>query len=211
MMALAVALAAVLSVPGCGEDGPAGDRDGTASPSTDDGSGTTVDLTGSRPPQSARALISLYRDELAALGLELTDRGGLIDRSGGGYDPSASGEHLALYLEPTGERSTAEYVEGVVTATKVFVPDVFERWPALESFDVCQEPPASRDPNPEPAPVTQIELTRDQAEAIAWDEVTLAQLLERSTSDPPGLRLLVADELHDDPTYRAALEESSGS
>ena len=63
-------------------------------------------------------------------------------------------------------RSVEQYVEGIAAASRVFLPNVFARWPGLESFDVCQEPPASADEPKDPPPVTQIEVTRAQAEAI---------------------------------------------
>ena len=64
--------------------------------------------------------------------------------------------------------------------------DIYDRWPGLETYDVCQEP---TDPNgtqgPEPLPVTQIELTRAQSDAIDWDTVTAEELVRASRVDPP--------------------------
>ena len=93
----------------------------------------------------------------------------LIDRSGGGYVASPTGQHLALYVEPIDDRTMDEYFDGILDVAVVF-SDIYDRWPGLETYDVCQEPP---DPDgtqgPEPLPVTQIELTRAESDAIDWD------------------------------------------
>jgi hypothetical protein len=189
----------------CGDD----DNDdgevvgGTTSPSIDTGS--TAGLDGPLPPEEATALLALYGDALEDLGLELTPRGGLIDVSNGGYTQSPTGTHLALYVEPTGEYTPQQYVDGILAVTKVFAPDVFARWPGLESFDVCQEPPTEVDARPEPIPATQIELSRAQSAAIDWDTVTIADLVEAGSADPPGLRLVVSEQLQNDPAYAQAV------
>ena len=124
------------------------------------------------PPAAALDLEPIYGAALAELGLRLIDRGGLIDRSGGGYEPSPTGTHLALYVEPIGdERSVDEYLDGIRNVGVVF-SDLFERWPGLVSYDVCQEPiEDDGDPATEPLPVTQIELTKEESAAIDWDTV----------------------------------------
>ena len=82
--------------------------------------------------------------------------------------------------------------------------DIYDRWPGLETYDVCQEP---ADPDgtqgPEPLPVTQIELTRAESEAIDWDSVTVEDLVRGSLADPPQLALRVSPELAADPAYQA--------
>lgn len=202
--ALALALLAA-----CG-----GSDDASQVPSTVDPASVTTTTTSTvapeaLPPAAALDLEAVYGPALAELGLRLTDRGGLIDRSGGGYEPSASGTHLALYVEPIGERTAEAYVDGIRSVAVVF-GDVFDRWSGLESYDVCQEPvedaPSdngqSYDPA-EPLPVTQIELTRAQAGEIDWATVTVAELIQASRADPPGLALRVASSLVSDPAYRA--------
>lgn len=201
---VAVAAALLLGASACG-----GSDDTGSAPST-------VAAPAELPPAAALDLEELYGDALADLGLRLTDRGGLIDRSGGGYQPSATGTHLALYVEPIGERTAEEYVEGIRSVAVVFA-DVFERWSGLESYDVCQEP-AEDAPTPndqpyddtEPLPVTQIELTREQADAIDWSTVTVAELIAASKQDPPGLALRVASTLVRDPAYRAVAGDGQG-
>ena len=199
---LSMALAATLVA--CGSD------DGA------DRAPTTIDpadapAPGSLPPQDALDLEPIYGDALAELGLRLTPRGGLIDRSGGGYVSSAAGRHLALYVEPVDpDRTLEQYLDGIRSVTAVFA-DVFERWPELETYDVCQEPP---DPDgsqeDEPLPVTQVELTRAQSEAIDWDTVTVADLVRGSFATPRQLTLRVSAELATDPVYSAIAKLMAG-
>ncbi len=158
-----------------------------------------------KPPVEAAALDQIYREALAQIGLVLTPRGGLIDRSNGGYRKSADGTHLALYLEPAAQRSVGDYVDGIAAATRVFLPDVFERWPGLRSFDVCQEPPASTREPKDPPPVTQIEVTRRQARAIDWSTVTVRDIVRASMDDPRRLKLVVSDSLRASDAYANAI------
>jgi hypothetical protein len=191
----AIALACVLAIVLAACSGGGGTTASTSS---------TIEGQRGYPPKNASLLEPLYRDELAALGLELTPRGGLIDRSGGGYEQSGSGTHLALYVEPTGaRRSNEEYVAGILAVTKIFATDPFRRWPELESFDVCQEPPSAVNASDEPPPVTQIELTRAQAGAIDWKTVTVGDLIALSET-PAGLRLSVSATLLTSAEYIAA-------
>jgi hypothetical protein len=199
-VALAVLLGAV--VVACGDD------DGAEGvPQTIDPASTT-----SLPPQDAADLEGIYGDALAEIGMRLTPRGGLIDRSGGGYVSSPTGRHLALYVEPIAdERTPEQYLEGIREVAIVF-SDVFDRWPGLETYDVCQEP---ADPDgtqgEEPLPVTQIELTHEQSDAIDWDEVTVTDLVRGSLAEPRMLSLRLSPELANDPAYEAILDEAGSS
>lgn len=202
-----VALVIVFAVgaAACGDDDGADGVPQTLDPA----STTTNPPPGSLPPQHAADLEELYGEALADLGLRLTPRGGLIDRSDGGYVSSPTGRHLALYVEPVGdERTPDEYIEGIRSVAVVF-SDVFDRWPALETYDVCQEPP---DPDgnqeEEPPPVTQIELTRDEAEAIDWETVSVVDLVRGSLASPRTLALRVSPELAGDPAYEELLDEA---
>ena len=152
----------------------------------------------------AASLTPIYGKALQSLGLRLTPRNGLIDRSDGGYENSPRGTHLAIYVEPLGDYTTEQYVQGIVDVTKVFVPDVFDRWPGLESMDVCQEPTGADGQLDDPPPVTQIEFTRAQAEAIDWDTVTLTDLIVGA--DDEQLRLHVSEAIEDSGAYRRASE-----
>lgn len=187
-------------VAACGDDG---DDDASLVPSTIDPAEVPATADPEElPPAGALDLEPIYGEALADLGLVLTDRGGLIDRSAGGYEPSATGAHLALYVEPIGERTPAEYVEGIRTVAVVFA-DVFDRWPGLETYDVCQEPLPEDDDRDEPLPVTQIELTKAENAAIDWATVTAADLVRLAQAEPPGLALRVSSALAQDPAYAA--------
>jgi hypothetical protein len=196
----ALALTVALGATACGDDDPA------ATPPTTDGSdGTTSDTeaTSELPPQTPYDLEPFYAEALADIGMRLTNRGGLIDRSGGGYVSSPEGTHLALYVEPIADRTTEEFIDGIRDVAVIF-SDVFERWPGLESYDVCQEP---TDPDgtqeAEPLPVTQIELTRAESEAIDWETVTVVDLVRGSRAEPPTLALRVGTELANDAAFKA--------
>lgn len=207
---LTIGVAALLVVASaCSSD----DTDAAQTPSTLDPGAVTTTTTivtptstvdvATLPPAGALELDPYYGQQLAALGLRLTDRGGLIDRTGGGYEASAQGRHLALYVEPIEGRTLAEYVEGIRSVTAIFADDIFDRWPGLESFDVCQEPTSAEDDSAEPLPVTQIEMTRAQAAAFDYDTVTVTDLVRASLADPPGLALRVSTRIATDPAYKA--------
>lgn len=197
----------LVSAAACGSDDA---DDGALLPSTIDPADVTTTVEApddALPPAGALELEAFYEEELAALGLKLTDRGGLIDRAGGGYQPSAEGRHLALYVEPIGDRTVPEYIDGIRSVSVIFAGDIFERWPGLESFDVCQEPTTADDARTEPLPVTQIEMTRDEAAAIDFESVTVEELVAASLADPPGLALRVSPRIARDPTYAAMVTE----
>jgi hypothetical protein len=202
---VSVAAVLALGLSACGDDDGAEGAPQTIDPA----STTTAPPPGSLPPQHAIELEEIYGEALADLGLRLTRRGGLIDRSDGGYVSSPTGRHLALYVEPLDDgHTTDEYIEGIRSVAVVFA-DVFERWPALETYDVCQEPPdPNGDQDPEPPPVTQIELTREQAEAIDWDTVSVVDLVRGSLASPRALALRVSGELAADPGYEAILDQA---
>ena len=205
LLALLLAGVVAAGVPACGDD----DATGTPEPGTN--AGSTVDPQ-TLPPARALDLEPLYGEALASVGMQLTDRGGTIDRAGGGYVASPTGRHLALYVEPIDDRTIDEYFDGILDVALVF-SDIYDRWPGLETYDVCQEP---TDPDgtqgPEPLPVTQIELTRAQSDAIDWDTATVEDLVRASQVDPPGLTLRVSAQMAAHPAYAdlVAAEGTSG-
>jgi len=210
MRTVGLALVLAAGAGGCGSDDDAAPPTTTTAPGAETTTSTTDAEAGSDlPPAGALELEPLYGPALAELGLRLTDRGGLIDRTGGGYEPSATGRHLALYVEPIGERTVDEYLDGIADVAVVF-GDVFSRWPGLESYDVCQEPEDDgSEPGTEPLPVTQIELTKQEAAAFDWDTVTVAELVRSSRAEPPGIALRVSASLINDPAFEAIVEEIS--
>ena len=141
------------------------------------------------PPGTADALRPLFADELGALELRLT-RASLVATETD-YSPSRRGTHLAVYVEPTsGSYSNADYITGLHRATDVFAPEVFERWPGLESFDVCQEPRPGDDDRETPTPLTQVNLTRAQAAEIDWDRADAATVVAASLAQPTDEKIL---------------------
>jgi hypothetical protein len=203
VVALAVTLAAGAAA--CGEDDGATGVNSTVS-GKDLSTTITVDPD-TLPPPKALDLEPIYGDALAAIGMKLTDRGGLIDRSGGGYVASPTGQHLAMYVEPIGDRTMQEYLDGILDVAVIF-SDLYDRWPGLQTYDVCQEPPdPDGNQDPEPLPVTQIELSRAQSDAIDWDHATVQSLIEGSQADPPALVLRVSSEMAAEPGYQALASE----
>lgn len=157
----------------------------------------------SLPPNDFEQLVDIFDAELEPLGLKLT-RGALIDTSNGRYQPSDTGRHLAVYVEPTGEYTTTEYAEGIVPSAQVFLPEVFERWDRLETFDVCQEPLPADDDREEPPPVTQLYLSRSDSERFDWKTVTLPELIAAAEGAGPEFRLYAAPPVRSDPAYAEA-------
>jgi hypothetical protein len=102
-----------------------------------------------------------------------------------------------------------EYLDGIRTVTAIFAGDIFDRWSGLVSFDVCQEPTAAVDDRPEPLPVTQIEMTRDEAAAFDYATVTVVDLVRASLAEPAGLTLRVSTEVATDPAYEAIVAQAT--
>ena len=154
------------------------------------------------PPNDVGSLRELYDPALAELGVRLT-RAELIDITDSRYEPSNDGRHLAMYVEPVGDYSNEQYVNGFWTVSALITPDVFERWPELESYDICQEPLPAVDDRPEPFPVTQINITRAAAATIDWADGDLVDLLMVSRNNP-DLTIVVDRDIRGTPTYMAA-------
>lgn len=154
------------------------------------------------PPNDFEELADIFDPQLKPLGLKLT-RGALIDTSNGRYRESDNGRHLAVYVEPTGEYTPADYTEGIAPSAQVFLPVVFERWDRLKTFDVCQEPLPGVDDRKEPPPVTQIYVSRAEARDFDWNTVTLAELLAATVPARESYRLYVAPEIMNDPSWPA--------
>jgi hypothetical protein len=171
---LAVAALAVLPITtACGSD---------PNPAAQDGNGPASAEGRPLPPDDPAAIMADYDPQLEPMGWRLT-RANLIDRSAGGYEIGPNGTHLALYVEPIGEPTPEEYAADLVPLTALFAEEIFVRWPALESFDMCQEPIVGVDDRPEPRPVTQVELTREQTEAIDWQTADLETLIAARLND----------------------------
>jgi hypothetical protein len=152
------------------------------------------------PPNDRERLAAVFDPALEELGLRLA-RGALVDTRGGRYEPSDTGRHLAVYVEPTGPYTPAQYAEGIVTSARAFLPEVFERWEGVETFDVCQEPLPGVDDRAEPPPVTQLYLTRREARGIEWSDARLADLLAEREPQRPDYTLYIAPAVMADPAF----------
>jgi hypothetical protein len=127
------------------------------------------------PPNDKAAIERVFAPELERLGVRLT-RGALVDLKTG--KPSATGTHLAVYVEPTGDFTPEDYARGTVRTLRAFIPGAFERWGGLTSFDVCQEPLPAADTRPEPPPMTKVDLTKAASRKVRWDDLDLSRLLQ---------------------------------
>lgn len=163
-------------------------------------------VAASLPPMNDVAFFErIYGEELAALGLRFTRAARFEENSGKTpYTPSPTGTHLALYAEPAEPFDSGRYVTNVAPLTRVF-RDVFDRWPGLTSFDICQEPIQAQDVEQrEPVPVSQVRMTQLQARALDWERLDLAALIRAADRDPPGLVLFVTRRIRAHPDYERA-------
>jgi hypothetical protein len=126
------------------------------------------------PRNDKAAIERVFATALERLGVRLT-RGALVDLKTG--KPSATGTHLAVYVEPTGDFTPEDYARGTVRTLRAFIPAAFERWGGLTSFDVCQEPLPAADARPEPPPITKVDLTKAASGKVRWDGLDLTRLL----------------------------------
>jgi hypothetical protein len=155
------------------------------------------------PPSSIETLAAEFDPQLAPLGLHVT-YGGVFDRSDGGYLASPTGEHLALYVEPIEDSGydTADYVEGLGTVTALITPQVFERWSGIETYDICQEPPAIIDARDAPAPYTQIDISRAVSDTVDWETATTETVIALGLDGET--RVVVTPVIREHPDYVAA-------
>lgn len=137
----------------------------------------TADDRPDLPPADRAELARIFDAKLKPLGLRTT-RAALQRLES--YQADPEGRHLAIYVEPTGDITDEEYVANFTKVARVFLPLVFERWSALHSFDVCQEPPPAENTDEEPPPVTQLQVTRRGAARVRWSRATLEQLVARA-------------------------------
>ncbi len=149
---------------------------------------TTTPSPGELPPHLYTDLQPLLEPLVAPLGFVVT-RASLVEL--GTYENSPQGTHLAVYVEPDEEHTPDEVAALTTLLAAALLPEVFERWSGLESFDVCQEPYAPGDGETPPTD-TLLDVTREIALVIDWDTVTLAELIAAAG---PGLRLYAAEHV----------------
>lgn len=151
------------------------------------------------PPHERDDLAALFDPLVLPLGYLVT-RAALIERST--YEVNPGGGHLAIYLAPTADISTDQIADDFVAIVGTFLPLVFERWPNLNSFDVCQEPFGSTKETP--PSLTIIDLTRDAATGVAWAELDLAGII--ALNERAGISVFARSAVRDSATWRQATE-----
>jgi len=149
------------------------------------------------PPHERDDLAALFDPLVEPLGYQVT-RASLIDRST--YQVDAEGGHLALYVAPLTDISADQFAAAFPSLVAVFLPFVFDRWPELRSFDVCQEPFNSTEETP--PSLTIIDLTREAAATVEWDQLDLAGVIDLNQQQ--GIAVWARARVRDSATWRAA-------
>jgi hypothetical protein len=161
------------------------------------------------PPNDKAAIERVFAPELERLGVRLT-RGALVDLKTG--KPSATGTHLAVYVEPTGDFTPDDYARGTVRTLRAFIPGAFERWGGLTSFDVCQEPLPAADTRREPPPMTKVDLTKAASRKVRWDDLDLARLLQDAKRlGPRALSVYAKPDVRNTGFYQDATVQANTS
>ena len=150
---IAALIALVLMVAACGDDEPSAEWPDTL-------------------PSERDALAEIFDPIVEPYGYRVT-RAAVVDRST--YERTADGDHLALYVAPDAYLTADEIATDFPVLVSLFLPRVFEQWPALQSFDVCQEPYESD--QPVPPSLTLFDITREAAEEVDWSDLKLADLI----------------------------------
>ncbi|MEX0826473.1 MAG: hypothetical protein WD184_06980 [Acidimicrobiia bacterium] len=214
-MRILAAVFLLLVLAGCGDDAASPSSTTDASPTTTGlpastsstvvtTTATTVTLTlpsggTDLPTTDFDTLAAIFDPLLEPLGYRL-GRAALIDLET--YEESPEATHLAVYLTPLAAKSPDEYAAEIVPVARVFLPAVFETWPGLESFDVCQEPFEFEGDTPPPG-LTVLDLDRAAAEAIDWASLDLAGLLD-ARQEHAGLFLHAQSAIKSSATWEAA-------
>jgi hypothetical protein len=205
-----VALAAlvVLTPVACGGDSGSDEQSAGGPSPTSPQQATTnplfppLDSSQPLPPSDLSYFRTVYDPYLESMGLRLSY--GKLQDPDNGYRESSEGTHLALYAIPIGDYTTEQYVAGTWTLTADMTPDVFARWPGLETWDICQLPVGVEvDPADPPAGLTQVALSREQAATIDWENGDLVDLLAAKRLDR-SVVVNIAREIRSSPQYEAA-------
>jgi hypothetical protein len=161
------------------------------------------------PPDGTAAMARAFDGPLRKLGWRV-QRSELEhqDVDPGPADPPGR-RHLALYVRPLGQPDNADYIRGLASVAKLFVPSLFARHSELLSFDVCLEPTAAVDPSDEPKPVTQVFVSREQLPRLDWARAGPADMVAGAARHPNALGLFVAEGLRASPEWAAIEHEAA--
>lgn len=154
------------------------------------------------PDADDAEMIAAFDPLVEDLGVRFT-RAALIDREGGGYERSPDGTHLALYVEPTSEYTTAQYVDGITELFNILTPYLYDQFPGIETYDVCQEPLGAEGAGSEPPPVTQVEIDRETFETLDFP-VSLETIAEQGSRHEPGFFVYVDRDIARSPEWQEA-------
>ena len=180
-LAIALLTLGTLSATACG----GGDDDGSSSATTVTGATDDLPPLESLGEDDLAALQAVYGPPLAELDLVVT-RGGVVD--------FRDGNHLQLYVEPTTDAAANPpqvYLDRMLTSFQAIIPLLFDAYPDMDSFDLCQEPV------PDPGapttgsgydePVTLLLLTREGYESVDdWGAATLEDRFAAAADDLGG-------------------------
>lgn len=202
VLGLVLAVALALVVAGCSDGDGDGDRDRVGARRNG-----TPSAGDSLPPDGTEAIAALYDERLKPLGWRV-QRSGLEHRDE--PKPVLPGKrHLAVYLRPLGEPTAKDYLDGLATVSKVFLPHVFDDYPGLQSFDVCLEPTEEADPSAYPKALTQVLVTRPQLAELDWRNADPADVVAGGiVRHPNTLVLLVAPELRNTAEWEQLLNDA---
>lgn len=150
------------------------------------------------PPHERADLADVFDPLVLPLGYRIT-RASLIDRTT--YEVTPDGTHLALYVAPLSGISDDQFAADFPLIVTTMLPQVFDRWHGLLSFDICQEPFAS--PEQTPPSLTLIDLDRPAAESIQWEGMDLASLIAAADATE-GLTVWARTEVRETPTWSSA-------
>lgn len=172
----------------------------STAPLADTTSTTAAPTTTARPlpPHEKEDLVEALGAIALPLGYEIS-RAALIDRDT--YEVTPEGGHLAIYLAPVSDLSVDEFAADLPAIASAFIPLVFDRWPELESFDVCQEPFGSEQETP--PSLTIVDLTREAAQELDWALVDLPTLIG-AASEVDGLTVWARSAVRNSATWQAA-------
>ncbi|HEY3669763.1 MAG TPA: hypothetical protein VGN51_02430 [Acidimicrobiia bacterium] len=167
----------------------------------------------SLPPAARKDLVAIFAKKMRPFGLRIT-RAALVNPQ---QERDATGTHLAIYVEPTGDYTPQDYIDGTVDVSKAFLPYVFAHWKGLKSFDVCQEPRPAVDDRPTPAPETQVYATRAGSTLVDWKTVDVATMIRTSheqaaatpTNGDVPFSVFVAKHLQNTPGYQAVADTAA--
>jgi hypothetical protein len=84
----------------------------------------------SLPPSSRRELAAIFDKKANPFGLRVT-RAAPVNLE---QERDPKGTHLAIHVEPTGDDTPLDDIDGTVDGSRVFLPSVFKRWKGLKWF-----------------------------------------------------------------------------